>query len=337
MTTIACMGDSVTAGSPYYKNVTTPPNKYQDIYAWTSTVRNELNINVINKGIGGQTTGEMLARFDNDVINSNPDYCIIEGGINDVLQVDKYVPFYKTQINIQSMIAKCQMHNIIPILATPIPTRQSNSFSDYQHSEIDVIRNWLTEYGKLVNITVIDFYNPLIQNITGNVIMSLISDGLHPNLEGYKRLGFEVIKQLRDIVIDLAGTKNELDKKISFYGQGQAPRREYTAGEVIFNNVPSADSFSALVCSISGSPGSFLTSGGNLRNLDSVPLNSVGIYYSDDNSNKYWHVNDIMLISDNVNKELNIFKVVKNGWTGGNHINTPDMAITKLMATLSTK
>ena len=39
---------------------------------------------IINKGYGSDTTDRMLARFDRDVLSYSPQYCIIQGGTNDL-------------------------------------------------------------------------------------------------------------------------------------------------------------------------------------------------------------------------------------------------------------
>ena len=70
---VYCMGDSWTYGVPTY-------NRYEDKLSsllgagWV----------VVNKGIGGQTTSQMLARFNDDVLSHDPNWVIIWGGVNDV-------------------------------------------------------------------------------------------------------------------------------------------------------------------------------------------------------------------------------------------------------------
>ena len=44
----------------------------------------EMNIRVVNSGISGNTSEDLLERFDRDVLDKNPDWCSICIGINDV-------------------------------------------------------------------------------------------------------------------------------------------------------------------------------------------------------------------------------------------------------------
>jgi lysophospholipase L1-like esterase len=45
-----------------------------------------MDITVVNRGIGGETTNEMLARFDRDVFAENPDVVVWQVGSNSVLR-----------------------------------------------------------------------------------------------------------------------------------------------------------------------------------------------------------------------------------------------------------
>ena len=40
---------------------------------------------IVNRGIGGETTAQMRLRFDADVLNLQPDVVVIQGGINDLV------------------------------------------------------------------------------------------------------------------------------------------------------------------------------------------------------------------------------------------------------------
>jgi lysophospholipase L1-like esterase len=42
------------------------------------------DVKYMNRGIGGQTVGQISARFKSDVLPYRPRYAIIEGGLNDL-------------------------------------------------------------------------------------------------------------------------------------------------------------------------------------------------------------------------------------------------------------
>ena len=75
---IVCMGDSITAaGDPGHGYVSVLRKTLRALYP-------DQNFEVINVGIGGQKAPDMLARWDRDVIQKNPDLVTLSVGINDV-------------------------------------------------------------------------------------------------------------------------------------------------------------------------------------------------------------------------------------------------------------
>jgi lysophospholipase L1-like esterase len=75
--------------------------------------------NYLCKGIAGQRTDEMLARFDKDIVAWKPSIAVIMGGINDIAQ-NKTIE--QIRDNIAAMATKAKQNNIKPIIcsATPI-------------------------------------------------------------------------------------------------------------------------------------------------------------------------------------------------------------------------
>ena len=69
---IVAIGDSLTYGFPFSPR-----------YSWVFAVGNSAGLTMINKGVCGETTEDMLRRFKRDVIELHPDHVIITGGSND--------------------------------------------------------------------------------------------------------------------------------------------------------------------------------------------------------------------------------------------------------------
>jgi uncharacterized SAM-binding protein YcdF (DUF218 family)/lysophospholipase L1-like esterase len=89
---------------------------------------------VVNKGIAGQQSFELLARFDSDVLPARPRAVVIWGFANDVFrapraQVDAAMA--KMQASVSTMIAKARAAGIEPILATEVTIREPNTWSDW--------------------------------------------------------------------------------------------------------------------------------------------------------------------------------------------------------------
>lgn len=91
------------------------------------------SVPVVNKGIAGQQSFEMLARFDADVVAVAPRAVILWGFINDIFrsspEMDATIARIKDSYT--QMIARARAHGIEPVLATEVTARpQSGSLAD---------------------------------------------------------------------------------------------------------------------------------------------------------------------------------------------------------------
>ncbi|MBF8984295.1 hypothetical protein IZY60_12175 [Lutibacter sp. B2] len=71
---IVCIGDSLT----YDYGV----NREE---AWINLIENRYDVQILNKGINGDTTERMVSRFYMDIVRNNPSHAIIMGGSNDLI------------------------------------------------------------------------------------------------------------------------------------------------------------------------------------------------------------------------------------------------------------
>lgn len=166
---IVCLGDSTTFGFPY---------GHQD--SWVKMLSDEIFGEVLNKGINGNTTSDMLERFDKAVIANKPDYVIITGGINDVVCGESQD---RIKQNIMDMVEKALAHGIIPVLGIPTPV----DYVPWERS-LQKLRMWMREYAENLNIAIIDFSKAFFDS-EGNIKTELLlDDGGHPSREGYKQM-----------------------------------------------------------------------------------------------------------------------------------------------------
>lgn len=173
MKKIVCLGDSTTYGFPYGPE-----------YSWTSMLAEQINCQVVNKGINGNTTEDMLMRFKRDVVDLKPDCVIITGGINDVVQGESLAAI---TFNIEKMVNIALEHGIKVVLGLPTPV-------DYPAWEnvLKNLRNWIKQFATMNNLPVIDFCKAFYDEADGLKKHLLLPDGGHPTREGYK----EMFKQI---------------------------------------------------------------------------------------------------------------------------------------------
>lgn len=136
-----------------------------------------------NAGVAGNTTAQMLARVDTDVIAENPAVCTILGGTNDV---GTGVPLATTQANLQAIVAKLRANRIRPVIATLTPRSDLNTGLRTQLHQLNA---WITWYAGQEAIPLLDFYSQVVDPATETWKSGLNADAIHPNEAGAQVLG----------------------------------------------------------------------------------------------------------------------------------------------------
>jgi lysophospholipase L1-like esterase len=169
--------------------------------AWREAVPSLFTDDVLDRGVSGQTTTQMLARFRTDVIDLHPAVVHIMGGINDIANSAGTV---LTRSNIESMVELARMHGIVVILGAVTPSSLfQNSPGMAPGPQIVWLNDWLRDYAEKQGLIYVDYHAPLRNGGLG-IKGGLSNDGLHPN-----RRGFEVMSPLARTAIHRALKKHE--------------------------------------------------------------------------------------------------------------------------------
>lgn len=139
-----------------------------------------------NRGIGGQTTGQMLVRFREDVINLKPAVVVIMAGINDIAENNGPSKLEDVFGNIVSMSELAKLYHIQVVLCSVMPAfnfpwRPSIDPKPSVKSLNEMIRNYCDKN----DIVYLDYFTAMADERKG-LPQSLSPDGVHPNLAGYK-------------------------------------------------------------------------------------------------------------------------------------------------------
>jgi lysophospholipase L1-like esterase len=142
--------------------------------------------NFVGRGISGQVTAQMLARFRADVLNLHPKVVVIMAGTNDVARNQKYMPVEHVAGNIISMVELAIAHGIKPIILSILPANKYGWRPEITDStqQILQINALLESYAKLNGISYIDLFN-LMKDENQGLPKKYSQDGVHPNLDGY--------------------------------------------------------------------------------------------------------------------------------------------------------
>ena len=143
--------------------------------------------NYINRGIGGQTTPQMLIRFKPDAIDLKPDAIVILAGTNDIAGNTGPSTVRMITDNIFSMAELAKAYDIIVVLASILPVYQYSWADDVidPPSMIDSVNSKIKEYVENQGLIYLDYYSSMVDDQKG-LKLDYTGDGVHPNEAGYK-------------------------------------------------------------------------------------------------------------------------------------------------------
>jgi lysophospholipase L1-like esterase len=144
----------------------------------------------LNRGIGGQTTPQMLVRFRQDVINLQPKVVVILAGTNDIAGNTGPMRNEDIEANYASLAELAKVHGIRVVYSSILPVhnyteRAKDFFAQRPQARILALNDWLKDYCAKNKIVYLDYFPALVDE-KGMLKKDLADDGLHPNAAGYK-------------------------------------------------------------------------------------------------------------------------------------------------------
>ena len=131
---IVAFGDSLTAGSALRAGERN----------WTDILAQRLNAEVLNRGVGGHTSTQGLARMETDVLRQAPDVVILCFGMNDHVITDAEgnakTPPEQFRKNLTEMLRRVREIGAVPVLVTPTAVIEVYYFTRHP-------REWYGEKG----------------------------------------------------------------------------------------------------------------------------------------------------------------------------------------------
>jgi lysophospholipase L1-like esterase len=164
------MGDSITEG-------------------WINTDPEFFKTNhYIDRGIGGQTTPQMLVRFREDVVNLQPRVVILLAGINDIAENTGPSKIENVAGHLFSMCEIARAHGCKPILCSVLPAAGFPWHPGVNPVQTILrLNGMLKDYAGANQLAYVDYYSAVVAENQG-LKKDLANDGVHPNLAGYKIL-----------------------------------------------------------------------------------------------------------------------------------------------------
>ena len=150
----------------------------------------------LNRGIGGQTTPQMLVRYRQDVINLQPKIVVILAGTNDIAGNTGPMRLEDIEANFASFVDLARAHDIKVIFSSLLPVHNytppsRDFFAQRSPARILELNRWLKNYcvpswnGGQQGCLYLDYFTAMVDD-KGSMKKELADDGLHPNRVGYK-------------------------------------------------------------------------------------------------------------------------------------------------------
>ena len=156
-----------------------------------------LNFSIVNKGINGNTTTDMLNRFTEDVTIYNPKSIFIMGGTNDLLS-NRSLNLILANIELMIKEALTKTNNVI--VGTPPIIIKKDAYNlfmpsltyDSCENNLPMLREKLISLCNNYKIKYVNFYNLTLKINSKEIFI----DGIHFNEKGHDFLFKEFINKL---------------------------------------------------------------------------------------------------------------------------------------------
>ena len=155
---------------------------------------------LVGRGISGQVSSQMLARFRQDVLNLKPRIVVINCGTNDIAENNGPYNEDITMDNIVSMTELALNHGIQVVLSSVLPTDSycwNPEVADVV-GKIHRLNNRISAYCDSRHLPYLDYYPSMTSN-DASMIASYTDDGVHPNSAGYDVLEVKLLEMLGKI------------------------------------------------------------------------------------------------------------------------------------------
>ena len=182
---VAALGDSITAGSPAWDpdpavraQIAAPDERSQWEY-WATRLDPSLELR--NCGVYGERTDEIAARLDRCA--GGADVLVVQGGINDIAQRR---PVEEAAENLRRMVRRGRELGLAVVVCDVLPWNGGHPHADARIRRLNTLVHGLADDG----VPLLRFHDELEDpDRAGRMREEWTSDGDHPSVEGYRRLG----------------------------------------------------------------------------------------------------------------------------------------------------
>lgn len=195
--TIVALGDSTTAGTPGFRSpIEAPPDGSGNVesqYAYW-LMKTHPDWRVLNRGINGERSDQIRARFVRDVVAAKPDAVVIIAGVNDIYQGRSAEAVER---ELEGMYDAARTAGLPVIAGAIIPY---DTASDDQNRRMHAVNSWIREYA--AGHAGVAYCDTRAAVGAPNQPDRLVSspDGLHPSPDGYRLMALALEPSIRTMI-----------------------------------------------------------------------------------------------------------------------------------------
>lgn len=140
----------------------------------------------IGRGISGQTTPQMLVRFNQDVVALKPKVVVILAGTNDIAGNTGPSTLEMIEDNLRSMTEIAKANGIRVVLSSVLPVFDYAWRPGLEPApKIIALNAWMKQYAAKAGAVYLDYHTPM-KDARNGLRADLTYDGVHPTEAGYR-------------------------------------------------------------------------------------------------------------------------------------------------------
>ena len=161
----------------------------------------EKTLEFINRGVGGETTADLLKRIQEDVIDEHPDVVVLEVGINDVWRrfaLGQVVTPEEFRANYTQLVKQLKATGAKVVLIQPfvLPMEDKQRFRPFVNTFNNIIRE-IAHAEQVALVPMDEIFTGVTQDIAPS---QFSSDGVHPTHRGCRYIADALIKELKKYI-----------------------------------------------------------------------------------------------------------------------------------------
>jgi lysophospholipase L1-like esterase len=199
---IVALGDSVTKG-------VRPDGSVRAYQTFAAILAKRLGRPVVNAGTGGNTSTQMLARLETDVLKLHPRALILMAGLNDAAYIDPgpvarataRVSLADFEKNLTAIVNRARSAKARTVILTPNPMTRRYRYASlgfYQTNDINeavlLYAEAARRVARVTNSCLVDVFAAWIAEKDHR---TWLPDGIHPNAKGHGLIAGQIVKDCR--------------------------------------------------------------------------------------------------------------------------------------------